>query len=112
MELQSLYCPRCGANLEIEDGLDTFFCKYCGNKIVLAGQSDAAYRAKSKLLEIQNEQKRWEREELSKDNALRRQFEESDHANREIRNIIIGFAAFWGVMMLLCLIFMATGVFD
>lgn len=30
MELKSLFCPNCGASLEVEDGLDTFFCKYCG----------------------------------------------------------------------------------
>ena len=27
-------CPRCGANLWIEDGIDTFFCQYCGYKIL------------------------------------------------------------------------------
>lgn len=35
MELKTLSCPNCGANLEIEDGIDTFFCKYCGYKIIL-----------------------------------------------------------------------------
>jgi len=29
MELKSLSCPNCTARLEVEDGLDIFFCKYC-----------------------------------------------------------------------------------
>ena len=49
MKLSSLSCPNCGASVEIEDGIDTFFCKYCGYKIILEGQSDAAYRAKTKV---------------------------------------------------------------
>ena len=77
MELKSLNCPNCNGHLEIEDGIDTFFCKYCGNKIVLAGQSDAAYQAKTKIKELEheqvmqekkyeNEQAAWERKEISK----------------------------------------------
>ena len=77
MELKSLNCPNCNGHLEIEDGIDTFFCKYCGNKIVLAGQSDAAYQAKTKIKEFEheeamqeskykNDQAEWERQEKSK----------------------------------------------
>ena len=52
MELKTLICPKCGGTLEIEDGLDTFFCKYCGNKIIIAGQSDAAYKAKADSIKL------------------------------------------------------------
>ncbi len=58
MELKTLKCPNCGADLEIEDGIDTFYCKYCGHKIVLEGQSDAAYEAKAKVKEIEHEEKK------------------------------------------------------
>lgn len=51
MDFKSLNCPRCGAVIEAEDGLDTFFCKYCGNKIMISGQSDAAYDAKVRIQE-------------------------------------------------------------
>lgn len=30
-EMKILKCPNCNAALEIENGLDTFYCKYCGN---------------------------------------------------------------------------------
>ena len=87
MELKSLNCPRCGAVVETEDGLDTFFCKYCGNKIVLSGQSDAAYQAKSKLLEYQNDEKKWVRDETSKDNDLNRKYK--DDLRRMIALVVI-----------------------
>ena len=35
MNLRVLKCPECKANLEIEDGLHTCFCKYCGCQIIL-----------------------------------------------------------------------------
>lgn len=77
MELKTLNCPNCNGHLEIEDGIDTFFCKYCGNKIVLDGQSDAAYQAKVKIKELEheqvmqenkykNDQAEWERQETTK----------------------------------------------
>ncbi len=56
MELKSLNCPKCGGSLDYEDGIDVFFCKYCGNKIILSGQSDAAYWAKVKGKEYEYKQ--------------------------------------------------------
>ena len=64
-------CPNCGADLDVEDGIDSFFCKYCGTKIVLDGQSDAAIKAKAtvkvadkdvELREKRYAQKRYEME--------------------------------------------------
>lgn len=49
MNTYALKCPNCGGHLTVEDGLDIFFCKYCGYRIVLEGQSDAAYRAKTRI---------------------------------------------------------------
>ena len=77
MEMKSLSCPKCGGTLEVEDGLDTFFCKYCGNKIVISDLSDAAYKAKSEALHYKHEETmkdkehreakaKWERQEISK----------------------------------------------
>jgi len=44
-----LKCPNCGADLDAEDGIESFFCKYCGTKILLQGQSDAAIKAKANV---------------------------------------------------------------
>ena len=57
MELKSLFCPNCGASLEVEDGLDTFFCKYCGYKILLHGQSKAAYDAKVRVKNMEHKER-------------------------------------------------------
>lgn len=76
MKLKSLVCPNCGASLEIEDGLDTFFCKYCGYKILLQGQSKEAYYAKvrvkymdhkERLQEKRNAQERYRMELKQRD---------------------------------------------
>ena len=75
MEFVQMKCPSCGANLEVENGLDSFYCKYCGTKIILSGQSSAAYVAKTasqianRLLdqrEAAREEKRREEEENRK----------------------------------------------
>ena len=57
MELKSLNCPNCGATIDIDVGLDTFFCKYCGQKIFLEGQSKAAYEAKTRAKKMEHEER-------------------------------------------------------
>ena len=56
-EMKILKCPNCNAALEIENGLDTFYCKYCGYKILLNGQSKAAYRAKTRIKEMEHDER-------------------------------------------------------
>ncbi len=46
MNYISLKCPGCDADLEIENGIDTFYCRYCGKKIVVDGQSKDTLNAK------------------------------------------------------------------
>lgn len=46
MNMFQLKCPNCSADLEVENGIDTFFCKYCGTKIVLDGQNPSIVRSK------------------------------------------------------------------
>lgn len=57
MNTHTLKCPNCDGDLEIENGLDTFFCKYCGRKIILDGQSDAAYRAKTRIKGMEHDER-------------------------------------------------------
>lgn len=73
MEFVKLKCPSCGADLNVDNGLDTFFCQYCGAKILLHGQNSDALQAKAKVkiveteankeLEMQKEKHRAEKEE-------------------------------------------------
>lgn len=57
MKTYALKCPNCDGDLEVEDGLDTFFCKYCGYKIMLEGQSEAAYRAKTRIKGMEHDER-------------------------------------------------------
>ena len=57
MELITLKCPNCNADIEVENGVDTFYCKYCGYKIILDGQSDAAINAKVRMKEMESNER-------------------------------------------------------
>ena len=49
MEFIQMKCPNCNADLEVEDSIDSFYCKYCGTKILVEGQSKHVVNAKTKL---------------------------------------------------------------
>lgn len=44
MKIHEVKCPNCNAVLEAEDDLGTFYCKYCGTKIIMEEQLDAVVR--------------------------------------------------------------------
>lgn len=102
MELKSLFCPNCGASLEVEDGLDTFFCKYCGYKILLQGQSKAAYDAKVRVKHMEHKERLQEMRDAQE--RYRMEFKQKD----ERRTLAIVFGIF-GAIIALCLITSAVG---
>ena len=102
MELKSLFCPNCGASLEVEDGLDTFFCKYCGYKILLQGQSKAAYDAKVRVKHMEHKERLQERRDAQE--RYRMEFKQKD----ERRTFTIVFGIF-GAIIAMCLIISAIG---
>ena len=102
MELKSLFCPNCGASLEVEDGLDTFFCKYCGYKILLQGQSKAAYDAKVRVKHMEHKERLQEKRDAQE--RYRMEFEQKS----ERRTFAI-FFGYCGVIIAMCLIILAVG---
>ncbi len=102
MELKSLFCPNCGASLEIEDGLDTFFCKYCGYRIMLQGQSKAAYDAKVRVKHMEHKERLQEKRDAQE--RYRMEFKQKD----ERRTFAIVFGIF-GAIIVMCLIISAVG---
>lgn len=102
MELKSLFCPNCGASLDVEDGIDTFFCKYCGYKIMLQGQSKAAYEAKVRVKHMEHKERIQD-----KKNAQERYRMES--ARKEQKWVLIVCFGILGAIMALCLIISAVG---
>ena len=97
MELKSLFCPNCGASLDVEDGIDTFFCKYCGYKIMLQGHSKAAYEAKVRVKHMEHRERIQE-----KKNAQERYRMET--ARKEQKWALIVCFGILGAIMALCLI--------
>ena len=96
MELFTMRCPNCGADLEVENGIDSFYCKYCGTKVIATGQTDAAIRAKAdiKLAEmvIKRERQQQEHEERKR-----------QQSNKAIILTFLLFVVFWLIMyFLLC----------
>ena len=56
MKMMRLRCPHCDANLETKDGLDIFYCTYCGGKIMLEGMSKQAYKARVSFKQMEHEE--------------------------------------------------------
>ena len=44
IKLNSIICPRCGANLSYEEGRTELFCSYCGTKIVVTNENEYIVR--------------------------------------------------------------------
>lgn len=97
MNLKSLHCPNCNAQLTIEDGLDTFYCKYCGYKILLEGQSKAAYEAKVRVKEMEHE------ENLQDKRDAQERFKMETERKTQRNTLLIVFGIF-GAIIVFCLI--------
>jgi len=102
MELKSLSCPNCTARLEVEDGLDIFFCKYCGHKILLEGQSEAAYDAKVRVKQMEHKERLQDKHDAQE--RYRMEFKQKD----ERRTLAIVFGIF-GAILAMCLIISVIG---
>jgi len=74
MEFVQLKCPNCNADLRVENNLDSFYCQYCGTKILVQGQDRAAVLSKGivNIMDKYNEIKKDEYErkrEAKKENG-------------------------------------------
>ena len=96
MELKSLYCPNCGAAVKPVDGLDTFYCQYCGYQIHLDGMSDEAYKARTKVKQMEHE----ERMQDKKD-AKELKDGEQDYKELKLTAILIGGLLFTIVVLII-----------
>ncbi len=108
MKLKSLNCPRCGSVLDAVDGLDTFFCKFCGNKIVLSGMSDASYEAKVRSRKI-------DQEERMQNSAFSHQKEmfkmEQDAAEKSEKQALKLIGIVFGILFLMIVILFAVSYY-
>lgn len=103
MKIIQLKCPSCGSALEAEDNLETFYCKYCGQKIILADQKKSVIGAKmfNSLLEHRERMYAMKAEEdrIKREEALKER-------KRNDKIVLFGLLGFF----LLAVIFVILGV--
>ena len=85
MKMVKLTCPYCGATLSVENGLDLFYCQYCGGRIMLTGQDSNMINAKVKLKEFEH------RERLQQNNyafqeRIRKNNQDYELKNKEVKS--------------------------
>lgn len=57
MNIITLRCPNCGAGLEIDNGIDTFYCMHCGHRIIMENMNKEAIRARVKLKGMEHDER-------------------------------------------------------
>lgn len=105
MEFLKLECPNCHAQLNIENGLDTFFCQYCGSKIILSGQNPEIVRAKVEMHKTDTEAELTELR-LQKEYELKQLKEKN-----EFKLSLIPIYMFVGIMLMALLMAFLNGEF-
>ncbi len=104
MKFYVLKCPHCGGQLDVEEGLKSFYCKYCGAKVIV-DQSDLRVR------EMEHAEFMAEKE-LEHERILKIQQMKHDEAMKEKQarsdkwDAIQGIA--WTIFMIFCLGVMAV----
>lgn len=93
MKFYKMQCPGCGANLEVEDELDSFFCKYCGTKIYVAEQDPEIVKAKTSI-KLAKDKAEIEKLKLQQELDIKKQESKDDTRN----GLLI-----FGVLLLMCL---------
>lgn len=84
MDMIKLKCPQCNADLEIGNGIDTFFCTYCGCRLMLDGQNRHVLKAKTRLKELEHEEYKLRHESKEKDKEFQRETEREKSSNRMV----------------------------
>lgn len=103
--LKPIQCPKCGADLSVEEGIDKFFCSYCGTQIILTNDNEHIFRHINEA-----EVKQAETERILRLKEM--EFEERENnLNRKSRTIAYRIAlAFVIIGVLICIIEPIVGI--
>ena len=99
MKLMALRCPNCSAKIDEVDGLDMFYCKFCGYPIVLEGMSRASYEAKTRVREMEYEEDLYDKSLAQERFKMRFQRDDERHA---MKWLLILFLLCIGLFSLIC----------
>ena len=61
IELVTVRCPECEANLQIEDGRSSKFCTYCGMKLMIENNCEKIIRRSMRQDSKKLKRLRWSR---------------------------------------------------
>lgn len=91
MKMVELKCPYCGADLEVDNGIDSFYCMYCGGKIIFDELDTNTTKLKLKAQEVDLEKYRIDKELEEKERERRHELKKDITDNL---SFLIGFAVF------------------
>lgn len=75
VNLVQLNCPKCGAVLDVQDGIDSLFCSYCGEKLLIDGQRKELIQAKVRLKEMEHKERLKDRKYSHEERILDQQYD-------------------------------------
>ena len=98
MNLFQLRCPNCNSDLEVRDDVDSFYCTYCGTKLLLDGRSNSVIEAKVRIKEMEYKERTQDRKYKNEEARWKRKHQEkkSDFV-RNLILILIGIVFFFFV---------------
>lgn len=109
MNIQKLECPNCHAGLDSDYGNEgIFFCKYCGQKIIVEEIQNAEYDLKIRKMEMEHETEKIELEHRQQNvkYAYDREKNETDKKyNFYIILALLGFLVFLFIVMFALVVF-------
>lgn len=106
MNIQKLECPNCHASLDNDYGnAGVFFCKYCGQKMIVEEIQNADYDLKIRKMEIEHEENKIAMEQKGQSIKYAHEKESKKMQNKFA---IIGISICFGVLILLMLMLPIT----
>lgn len=95
MKVHKLKCINCGAAIEIEDGIDTFFCKYCGHKMILEELTEASINAKVQIKKMEHQERMRDKQyEQERYKFNKKQQHKNNETSRKLISSVIAISGF------------------
>ena len=102
MNIQKLECPNCHASLDSDYGnTGIFFCKYCGQKIIVEEIQNAEYNYRIRKMEMELESEKIEFEHRQKLAKLAYEKEKQEKNIKYLLLLLLGVGLMIGFMLII-----------
>ena len=109
MNITKLECPNCHAALDNDYGnAGTFFCKYCGQKIIVEEMQNAEYDLKIRKMEMDHEKEKMAMEQKNQNIKYAHENQQNNY-RMKIYAICIGLIVLMMILPLSLLFFSGSG---